>query len=85
MNGFSKQAFLQSRDPGIENNKINDHYQNMKTVVRLAEIEAKSSTLQIKPLTKEEFLKILKNYPRRKHKISMEMQWSIYFMHLRKL
>ena len=66
LKGFSKAAFQQSRNPELEKRKIEDHYQNMKTVVKLAEIEAKSSHIQIKPLSKKEFIKVLKKLPRRK-------------------
>ena len=65
LNGFSRAAFLQSRNPELEKRKIEDHYQNMKTVVNLVEIEAKSSHVQIKPLTKSEFIKLLKKLPKK--------------------
>jgi len=66
LSGFSKAAYLQSRNPALEKRKISEHYMNMKSTIRLAELEAQRSNTVIKPMSKKTFQKILKDVPRNK-------------------
>ena len=66
LSGFSKAAYLQSRNPALEKRKISEHYMNMKSTIRLAEIEAQRSNTVLKPMSRKTFQKILKDVPKNK-------------------